>query len=152
MLVILLALWLVFAGSLTVTNLVLGVLVSGLITLFCTRYMGYDSRRFYASLRKLPAIGRYIAFLLREIVRENFDVLRYIYRREPPRPMLVHFRSSLKNEAARVLVANSITLTPGTYTVRLEGDEFAVHALDEYFQIDIEHSEFARLAQKVEEA
>ena len=152
MFVILLALWLVFAGSVTVTNLILGALISGLITLLCAKFMGYDSRRFYGSARKLPALLKYLAYLLKEIVRENFDVLRFIYRKGQPKSTLVHFRSNLKSEALRVLVANSITLTPGTYTVRLEGDEFAVHALDEYFQIDIEHSAFAAMAQEVEDA
>ena len=37
------------------------------------------------------------------------------------------------------------------YWVKLEGDEYAVHALDEYFQVDIEYSAFFKLAQKVEE-
>ena len=152
MFLILLALWLVFAGSVGGADLLLGAVVSGLITLLCTRCMGYDPRRFYGSARKLPALLRYIAYLLREIVRENFDVLRFIYRRGQPQSMLVRFKSELKSEPLRVLVANSITLTPGTYTVRLEGDEFAVHALDEYFQIDIEHSAFAGMARKVEEA
>ena len=152
MFVILFALWLIFSGSLTVTNFILGTVVSGLITLFCAKFMGYSSKRFYSSLHKIPAVILYLAVLLKEIVRENFDVLRFIYRRDQPKPMLVRFRSDLKSEKLRVLVANSITLTPGTYTVQLEGDIFAVHSLDEYFQIDIEHSDFSRLARKVEEA
>lgn len=152
MFLILLALWLIFAGSLSVTNLILGALVCGLVTLLCAKFMDYSPRRFYGSARKLPALLNYLAYLLREIVRENFDVLRFIYRKGQPKPMLVHFKSGLKSEPLRVLVANSITLTPGTYTVRLEGNEFAVHALDEYFQIDIEHSAFAAMARKVEEA
>ena len=152
MFLILLALWLVFAGSVSVSNLLLGAVVSGLITLLCTRFMGYDPRRFYGSARKLPALLRYIAYLLREIVRENFDVLRFIYRKGQPKPRLVSFHGKVQSEPLRVLVANSITLTPGTYTVRLEGDEYAVHALDEYFQVDIEYSAFFKMAQKVEEA
>lgn len=152
MFVVLLALWLVFAGSVTVTNLILGALVSGLITLLCAKFMGYDPRRFYASLRKVPAMAVYLAVLLREILRENLDVLRFIYRKGQPKPMLVRFRGGVQSEPLRVLVANSITLTPGTYTVRLEGNEYAVHALDEYFQVDIEYSAFFRQAQKVEEA
>lgn len=152
MFVILLVLWLIFSGSLTATNLILGGVVSGLVTLFCVKFMGYQPKRFYSSLRKIPAVALYLAVLLKEIVRENFDVLRFIYRKEQPKPMLVRFRSDLKSEKLRVLVANSITLTPGTYTVQLEGDIFAVHSLDEYFQIDIEHSDFSRLARKVEEA
>ena len=66
--------------------------------------------------------------------------------------MLVRFNGGMQHEALRVLVANSITLTPGTYTVKLEGDEYAVHALDEYFQVDIEYSAFFKMARKVEEA
>ena len=151
MFVILLCLWLIFAGSLTVTNLVLGALVSGLITLLCAKFMDYNPRRFYGKIRKLPALARYVAYLLKEIVRENFDVLRFIYRKGQPNSTLVHFRGKVQSEPLRVLVANSITLTPGTYTVRLEGDEYAVHALDEYFQVDIEYSAFFNLAQKVEE-
>ena len=149
---ILLALWLVFAGSLTVTNLLLGSAVSGLITLLCAKFMGYDSKRFFGKLSKADEIAVYLAYLLKEIAKENFDVLRFIYRKGQPKPMLVHFRGEVQSEPLRVLVANSITLTPGTYTVRLEGDEYAVHALDEYFQVDIEYSAFFKMAQKVEEA
>ena len=149
---ILLILWLIFAGSLTVSNLILGALVSALLTLFCTKFMGYDTKRFYRSLRKTPRMVIYLAVLLKEIVRENFDILRFIYGKEKPDYMIVHFHSRLKSQGLRVLVANSITLTPGTYTVKLEGREYAVHALDESFQPGIEYSAFFQLAQKVEEA
>jgi multicomponent Na+:H+ antiporter subunit E len=152
MFVILLVLWLVFAGSLTVTNLILGVLVAGLITLLCTKFMGYSTKRFYGGLKKAPAIAAYLAELLKEIVKENFDVLRFIYRKGQPKPVLVRFHGGVQRNSLRVLVANSITLTPGTYTVRLEGDEYAVHALDKYFQVDIEYSAFFKMARKVEEA
>ena len=152
MFVVLLGLFLIFAGSVTPTNLLMGAVVSGLITLFCAKFMGYSSSRFLKKLSKADEIAVYLAYLLKEIVRENFDVLRFIYRKGQPKPMLVRFYGGVQHEALRVLVANSITLTPGTYTVRLEGNEFAVHALDEYFQIDIEHSAFAAMAQKVEEA
>lgn len=152
MFVILLALWLVFAGSVTVTNLILGVLVAGLITLLCTKYMGYSTPRFYVGLKKTPALLGYIGELLKKIVIANRDVLRQIYRKGQPASTLARFRTPLKSEGLRVLVANSITLTPGTYTVKLEGDEYAVHALDTSFQEDIENSAFFKLAQKMEES
>ena len=148
----LLILWLIFSGSLAVSNLILGVLVCALLTLFSTKFLGYDTKRFYGTLRKTPAVLHYLAVLIKEIVRENFDVLRFIYRKGQPDSMIVHFHSTLRSEGLRVLVANSITLTPGTYTVKLVGREYAVHALDESFQPGIEYSAFFRLAQKVEEA
>ena len=152
MFVVLLGLFLIFAGSVTPTNLLMGAVVSGLITLFCAKFMGYSSRGFFKKLSKADEIAVYLAYLLKEIVRENFDVLRFIYRKGPPKPRLVSFHGKVQSEPLRVLVANSITLTPGTYTVRLEGDEYAVHALDEYFQVDIEYSAFFKMARKVEEA
>ena len=151
MFVILFALFLIFAGKLTLTNLLLGALVSGLVTLFCARFMGYDGRRFYRGLRETPDTLRYIALLLKEMVREGFEVIGWIWRRKAPEPTLVRFRSTLDREDLRVLVANSITLTPGTYTVKLEGREYAVHALDDSFQPGIEYSAFFRMAKKLEE-
>ena len=122
------------------------------ITLFCTKFMGYSTKRFYRGFSKADEIAVYLLYLLKEIVRENFDVLRFIYRKGQPKPTLVRFNGGVQHESLRVLVANSITLTPGTYTVKLEGDEYAVHALDEYFQVDIEYSAFFKMARKVEEA
>ena len=51
-------------------------------------------------------------------------------QREEMEPVLVTFRTSLKTEMARVILANSITLTPGTITVSIEEDELMVHCLD----------------------
>ena len=148
---LLLALWLIFSGGVTLAGLALGAAVAGLVTLFCARFLGYDSRRFYRGLIELPDALRYLTLLLREMVREAFLVIGWIWGKKEPAPTLVRFRSSLENEALRVLVANSITLTPGTYTVKLEGQEYAVHALDDSFQPGIEYSEFFRLAKKLEE-
>ena len=57
MFIILLVLWLIFAGSVTVTNLLLGALVAGLITLLCTKFMGYDTGRFYRGFSKVSSTG-----------------------------------------------------------------------------------------------
>ena len=152
MFLILLLLWLIFSGSLTLSNLLYGAAVSALVTLFCTKFMDYDSRRFYGRIRKAPRLARYLAVLAREMVRECFLVIGMIWSGRELDSMLVRFRSTLKSEGLRVLVANSITLTPGTYTVKLEGNEYAVHALDESFQPGIEYNEFFRLARTMEES
>lgn len=149
---ILLILWLIFAGSLTVTNLILGALISALLTLFCSKFMGYDTKRFYRGLRKALKVAAYLAVLLKEILLSNLAVLKIIWRKEPPRPVLVRFRSDLKSEGLRVLVANSITLTPGTYSVQLVGQDYAVHALDEAYADGIEDNVFFRMARGLEDA
>ena len=60
------------------------------------------------------------------------------------------FRSQLKTNAARVALANSITLTPGTITVSLEGDELLVHALNREIAAGLEGSIFERLLARME--
>ena len=147
----LLVLWLVFAGSITVSNLVLGALISGLITLFCHFFMGYSSKAFLASLKKLGAMLRYLAVLLWEIIKANIAVIKLVWRKELPKPHMVRFKTGLKSDAMKVLVANSITLTPGTYTVHLSGDEYQVHALDRSFADGLEECAFLEKAKKLED-
>ena len=146
----LLVLWLVFAGSITVSNLVLGALISGLITLFCHFFMGYSSKAFLASLKKLGAMLHYLGVLLLEIIKANVAVLKLVWRKELPKPHMVRFRTGLESNSLKVLVANSITLTPGTYTVVLEDDTYAVHALDVSFNDGQEDNVFFRMAGKME--
>ena len=144
-------LWFLFSGGFSVSTAVSGAIVSALITLFCRRYMGYDPRVFRRALGKSGAIVRYVLFLLREIFLANIAVIRMVYRREATKPLLVHFKSGLNTDAAKVLVANSITLTPGTYTVHLSGEDYCVHALDESFAVGLEACAFIQKAAKLEE-
>ena len=65
-------------------------------------------------------------------------------------PAVVKFKSSLKSERARVALANSITLTPGTVTVRLQFDEFTVHCLDKSLAEGLNDSIFVKLLERIE--
>ena len=56
----------------------------------------------------------------------------------------------MKSRAARVALANSITLTPGTITVALEEDELIVHALDVDLVRGIDDSVFVHMLRKME--
>ena len=66
-------------------------------------------------------------------------------------PVIVHVHTDLKTEAARVILANSITLTPGTITVSLTEDVLLVHCLDKSLAAGMEDSVFVRLLKKLEE-
>lgn len=150
MFIALLILWLIF-GGVSVTSLVLGVTVSALITLFAMKFMGYSSAHTLALLKKSVLILRYIIFLLKEIVEANLCVIRLVYSKREMEPLLVRFNAGLKTDPARVLVANSITLTPGTITVELDGDELLVHALDRTMDLDVESLDFIKRARRLEE-
>ena len=82
-------------------------------------------------LEELWGAAAYLGLLLREMFKANLRVMGLILARDIElEPCLARFRTHLKTEAARVALANSITLTPGTVAVSLEGDELLVHALN----------------------
>jgi len=78
-------------------------------------------------------VGRfllYLPWLLKEILVANISVAKVILSPSLPiSPIMVVFRSTQKTDLGRVLYANSITLTPGTITTGVEGDQLEIHAL-----------------------
>ena len=88
----------------------------------------------------------------REIISANLTVCRMILnRKETVEPVIIRVRTNLKTETARVILANSITLTPGTITVSMTDDYLLVHCLDKSLSEGIEDSVFVRLLKKMEE-
>lgn len=78
-------------------------------------------------------VGRFLLYcvwLLWEVVVSSLQVARIVLSPTLPiEPHLYRFRTRLPNLTAKVLLANSITLTPGTVTIEMKGDEYYVHAL-----------------------
>ncbi|CAN5405342.1 Na+/H+ antiporter subunit E [soil metagenome] len=76
------------------------------------------------------AVVLFVPFLVKEIVISSVQVASMVlHPRMPIQPRLIRFRTNLPHPLARLALANSITLTPGTVTLDVEGDEFLVHAL-----------------------
>lgn len=72
----------------------------------------------------------YTPWLLWQILRANVDVaLRILRPGLPIDPRVIRVKTSQRSDVARVVYANSITLTPGTVSLRVEGGEIEVHAL-----------------------
>lgn len=93
----------------------------------------------------------YVAWLGKEIVKSNLDVTRIILDPTLPiSPQLRTFRVAPRTDLGKVIYANSITLTPGTITVGIVGDEFEVHALTRAAWDGTEEGEMGRRVQKLE--
>jgi len=70
----------------------------------------------------------YVPYFFYYCVKANLDVaMRVIHPDLPIRPGIVKVRTTLKSELAKTFLANSITLTPGTLTMDIDGDDFYVH-------------------------
>jgi len=144
--------WVIFNGRLTLEIALFGIVVAGAVFAFVCRFMDYSLKKELRFYRLVPAFVQYLYYLMKEIVLSNLTVCRMILtRKEEMEPVIVHVRTKLKTETARVILANSITLTPGTITVSLTEDRFLVHCLDKSLSEGMEDSVFVRLLQKMEE-
>ena len=144
--------WVVFNGRLTLEIALFGIAVAGAVFAFVCRFMDYSLKRELRFYRLLPAFVQYLYYLIKEIILANVSVSRMILtRKEEMEPVLVHVHADLKTETARVILANSITLTPGTITVSLTDDKLLVHCLDKSLAEGMEDSVFVRLLRNMEE-
>ena len=143
--------WIIFNGRITVEIVAFGVVVAGAVFAFVCKFMDHSIQREIALYKKLPQFAGYVFTLIKEIVKANLAVCRLILtRKETMEPVLVRVHTNLKTETARVILANSITLTPGTITVSLTGQDLLVHCLDKSLSQGMEDSEFVRLLEKME--
>ncbi len=144
-------LWLVFNGRVSVEILLIGLPVTALVYAFSLRTLDLSFRRDLRLLRKIPALLRFLSVLLKDVLLSALRVMRLILSPRAPEPKLVRFRSSLRTEAGRVLLADAVTLTPGTITAELSGGEFTVHCLDGSRPFDPENSAAAERIRRLEE-
>ena len=144
--------WVVFNGRLTVEIALFGIAVAGAVFAFICRFMDYSLQKELYFYRKIPAFAQYLYYLVKEIITANLVVSRMVLtRKEQMEPVIVHVHTDLKSETSRVILANSITLTPGTITVSMTDDDLLVHCLDKSLSEGMEDSVFVRLLKKMEE-
>lgn len=132
---ILFAIWLIFSGLFDAFHIPLGVISCALVTWWSSRFLFEDRTiAMRDRLRQIFRLPGYLAWLMGQVVVANLHVLRLSLSprmREEIEPQLVRFKSGLKTDFEKFLLAQSITLTPGTVTLRIIGDEFLVHAISE---------------------
>lgn len=124
------ALWLGLSGHYTTLILSLGGISIILSALLAFRFDILD--RESSPYGRLPALMIYWVWLVGEIFKANWTVIKACVRSELDiNPALVKVKTACKSDLARTVFANSITLTPGTVSVEIDGSKILVHALFE---------------------
>lgn len=136
--ILLFGLWLAFSGRFEPQFLVLGAF-SAVLVVFLTSHLfhPHEPERFASLPHDVAWFSRttlrflaYLPKLLLDILVANVHVTYLVvHPRLPVSPRLVQFHTALKSEPSQVLLAQSITLTPGTITVDVQDGWFLVHAL-----------------------
>lgn len=125
--IILMIIWMALALSLNKQELYTGIIVSFVLSLALYRsfqIIGFPK----VTIRKVAALCIYIIVLFKEIVIANLDVAyRVIHPKMPIKPGIVIIKTELKQDLAKMILANSITLTPGTFTLNIEEDRLLIH-------------------------
>ena len=143
--------WIIFNGNITLEIVIFGVVIAAAMLAFMCKFMDYSMKKEKNVYKKSIAFLEYVVILLREIIKANLAIIpRILTVEEEMEPVIVTFRTSLKSDFTRMLLANSITLTPGTITVSLEGDEYTIHCLDTSLATDLENSVFEEALKKLD--
>jgi multicomponent Na+:H+ antiporter subunit E len=125
--ILLFGFWLIFTFSLKADHLIVGAALSLVITLFFRKYFVDHVGKFLQPKRYAWGLIYLIIFVW-ECVKANFDVAyRVIHPDLPIHPGIVKVRLNLQNDMARAILANSITMTPGTITVDIQDDYIYIH-------------------------
>ena len=127
MLAISLLVWLALTVSLEAEELLVGLgtcLVLSLLLNSSYLRLGLPP----LSIKRIAFFAVYLMVLLWEVLKANLDVAyRVIHPRMPIKPGVVVIRTDLKSDIAKMILANSITLTPGTFTLDIIGDRLLIH-------------------------
>jgi multicomponent Na+:H+ antiporter subunit E len=123
----LLLFWLMLMGRLAVDVLIVGVLASLVIALLYPSGLSFFTE-FRATPKALVAGLRYYGFFFKELVKSNVKLAATVLSPSLPiKPGIVKVRTRLKSRMGRLMLANSITLTPGTLTVEMDGEWLYIH-------------------------
>lgn len=128
--ILLFALWLLMSGVYKPVTISLGAASCIFAVLVVRRMNILDGHILEYRLNPLRFAG-YMMYLLKEIALSNLAVTRLILApAERAKSKYITVPFSQKTELGETIFANSITLTPGTLTVEVDKDIFAVHALN----------------------
>lgn len=144
--------WIILAGNLTLEIALFGLLISALVWTFAAHFLGWGIRRELLLYRLIPYIAAYAAALLWEIVKSAACVVPYAIGVRRADGVIVEFDSGLKRETSVAVLANSITMTPGTITVAAANGRLTVHCLSPAFARGIESTSFSKRLLRIEAA
>lgn len=119
--------WVLLNGSVAAD-----ILIVGAVAAFIIAFIFRDGLAVFSEFKATPrAFGMallYIPYFFKELVKSNLHIARVVLSPSLPiSPAIVKVRTRLKSPMGRLLLANSITLTPGTLTVELEGEWLYIH-------------------------
>ncbi len=125
--------WLAFTTSLEPAELITGAIVSLILAFFTDRIFSCCGLKIFSPIKILYFVQYFFVFMI-ALIKSNLDIARRVISPDLPiNPGIVKFKTKLTNGFARLVLANSITLTPGTLTIDVVNNNFYIHWIDVKF-------------------
>lgn len=151
MYILLFLFWIILNGKITAEIVAFGLVLTTAIFWFMCKFLEYSPKYEVFVVKNFIWIIAYFFVLIIEMVKSAITVYKKVYSRKIEiQPQMVFFDVDIKSEFLRFVLANSITLTPGTITVDVDDNHFCVHALDYTVAEGIENSTFIKILKKME--
>lgn len=132
MFILFFALWIIFNGKFTIEIAIFGLIIAAAMYAFVCRFMDFSIKKDLMYIKKGLLFLHFFAVLVTEILKANITMCGIILTKyeKDLKPVVFKLPTSLKSRVSRVLLANAITLTPGTITVNLTDDALYINAVD----------------------
>ena len=151
MYILLLLFWIILNGKITTEILIFGVVLAAAIFWFMCKFLDYSPKYEMFVAKNFFWILTYFVVLVIEMLKSAIAVYKRVYSKKIEiQPQMVFFDVDIKSVFLRFVLANSITLTPGTITVDVDDNHFCVHALDYTLAEGIEDSVFIKMLKIME--
>ncbi len=125
--ILLVIVWLALTSSVQWQELTAGIVISLLLPFILSKTyirLGFPP----LSIKRIAFFLIYLGVLFKEIIKANVDVAyRIIHPKMPIKPGIVIIKTALKQDIAKMILANSITLTPGTFTLDIIDNTLLIH-------------------------
>lgn len=121
--------WLMLTMNLQVPNLIIGLLISIIVTI-SSKGIIYDKGEFKIKIPNLLSIIRFTIRLMFEIYKSSFSYIMRIIKKDCS-PVFVNVDLATKNMFIITIISNAITLTPGTLTIDTDKNRLVVLSIDD---------------------
>lgn len=143
--------WLLLSWDFDLQHLIVGAMVAFLITSLSKNFLLTAEECSLLTFTNFYYFILFFFILTWEMVKANLKVAYIIFHPKLPiSPGIVQFQTKLKTDLAKVALANSITLTPGTLSVDIEGDMLTIHGLTQGDLESVQENSIEKILMKIE--
>ena len=143
--------WVLLNGKWTAEIAIVGVIVCAALYAFMCAFMDYSPKKEWKIAKRFGKIVGYFFYLVGEVFKSAWGVMKLIWSPTMViEPEVTSFHTRLRTDAGKVVLANSITMTPGTITIDVQEDEFLIHCLDTSFDVGQEGFDMEDRVMKLE--